>query len=135
MSYLTKAGEVVVYGSGMNRDTSRGKMRPDLIWVPGLIRYAELMARGAELHGERNWEKASTEEELNRFRESAFRHFLQWFNNETDEDHASAVKFNVDGAEMVRERLRAKGRARISEWKAQAASDVPPTEGTPTGLA
>jgi hypothetical protein len=45
--------------------------------------------------------KARGLEEYERFRESAFRHFLQWFNGETDEDHAAAVYFNINGAEYV----------------------------------
>jgi hypothetical protein len=34
------------------------------------------------------------------------RHFLQWFRGETDEDHASAVFFNVNGAEFVKDKMR-----------------------------
>jgi hypothetical protein len=50
--------------------------------------------------------KASGQEELDRFRASAARHFAQWMAGDTDEDHASAVWFNINGAEYVKERLK-----------------------------
>lgn len=106
MSYVTKdSGKRQNYKSGMRRDTQEGKPRYDLIWRPGLKRYAELLARGAEKYGENNWQLANSEEELNRFKQSAFRHFMQWLEGEIDEDHGSAVKFNIDAADMVREKL------------------------------
>lgn len=107
------SGERAQFSTGMHRDITKGKARYDLIIPlgckePMLKRWAELMERGAQKYNERNWEKAKTEEELHRFRESAFRHFLQWFLNEEDEDHAAAILFNVQGAEWVKERLNEK---------------------------
>lgn len=73
---------------------------------PMLVRWAELMGRGAQKYGERNWEKAATEEELARFKASAFRHFVQWFYGmNPEEDHAAAVFFNISGAEYVKARM------------------------------
>ena len=63
------------------------------------------MGRGAEKYSDRNWEKASSKKELNRFKEAAFRHFMQWFDGEMDEDHAAAVFFNISGAEFVKAKL------------------------------
>lgn len=106
LNFTTKdSGERQEFSTGMVRDVSKEKARYDLIWQPGLKRLAELMGRGAAKYSERNWEKAETQQELNRFRESAYRHFMQWFNNEIDEDHMSAVIFNLFGAEMVKEKL------------------------------
>lgn len=105
--FVTKdSGERVQFDSGMRRDTNKGKPRFDLL-VPEkiaykdqlLTRFAELMARGAEKYDARNWEQGIGEEELARFRESAFRHFFQWLCGETDEDHAVATIFNIMGAE------------------------------------
>ena len=62
--------------------------------------------RGAEHYNERNWEKAKTKEEYDKFKESAFRHFIQWFYGETDEDHAASIFFNVQGAEYVKFKLK-----------------------------
>jgi hypothetical protein len=65
-----------------------------------------LMNRGAVKYGDRNWEKANSQEELDRFKASAFRHFMQWMAGEDDEDHASAVMFNLSGAEMVKQKMK-----------------------------
>lgn len=107
--YVTKdSGERAEFDSGMQRDTQTGKPRFDLTWPDGvpyeeqlLVRFAELMARGAEKYTERNWEKASGPEELARFKASAFRHFMQWYGGDRSEDHAVAIFFNVMGFEAT----------------------------------
>lgn len=96
------------YKSGMKRDTNEGKVRYDLVVPenmknPMLRRWADHMTKGAVKYGDRNWEKATGEDELKRFRESAFRHFMQWYMGEIDEDHAAAAYFNIQGAEYVKE--------------------------------
>lgn len=114
MQFETKdSGQRVEFSTGMQRDVSDNKLRFDLIipldQAPGdsvLFRWAALMGRGAKKYGDRNWEKAATDEELQRFRESAFRHFMQWYTGQTDEDHAAAVFFNITGAEYVKGKLR-----------------------------
>jgi hypothetical protein len=100
--------ERVQFDSGMVRDNTKNKPRFDLIWpdcVPYqeqmCYRWAQHMANGAAHYSERNWEKAESKEEIARFRESAMRHFMQWYFGEIDEDHASAVFFNITGYEMV----------------------------------
>ncbi len=104
--FLTKdSGERQEFSTGMKRDVQTGKPRYDLLDREMLKRWAELMARGAEKYGENNWKKAATEEEYERFRASAIRHMFQWLDGELDEDHASAIYFNVAGAEMVRAKL------------------------------
>ena len=99
------SGKRQEFDSGMRRDTQDNKPRYDLIYRPMLTRWAELMGRGAEKYGENNWCKANSEEELKRFKSSAFRHFIQWTNNETDEDHASAVLFNIAAVEYMKHKL------------------------------
>lgn len=110
--YITKdSGKKSKFKTGMVRNISADKARYDLV-IPEksnevmLKRWAELLARGVIAYGARNWEKARTQEELDRFRESAFRHFIQWFSGETDEDHAAAVFFNIQGAEYVKDKIR-----------------------------
>jgi len=106
MKYETKdSGERVEFSSGMRRDTTKGKARYDLIPLQILKRWAELVGRGAEKYGERNWELADSEEELDRFKQSAFRHFIQWMSNEQDEDHALAVFFNIAAYETIKEKI------------------------------
>lgn len=118
MPYETKfTGDTQEFSGGMRRDSQASKPRFDLI-VPAdqpygetlLHRWASLLARGAEHYGERNWEKAAGDEELQRFRASAFRHFMQWYTGQTDEDHAAAVLFNINGAEYVKGRRPPPGR-------------------------
>lgn len=104
------SGKRVTFTTGMNRDVNDGKIRYELTMPLGIVnhmfkRWAELMTRGALKYTARNWEKASTQEELDRFRESAFRHFMQWFDGDTDEDHAAAIFFNVQGVEFVKEKM------------------------------
>lgn len=95
--YITKdSGKRIKYDSGFNRDIQEGKPRYDLIPGELLKRLADLYARGAEKYGDDNWQKACTEEEYNRFKASAWRHFMSWDNNwDTDEDHAIAVIWNI----------------------------------------
>lgn len=97
------------FAGGMVRDTETGKPRFDLLY-PSLMPYqrqmltrvAALMARGAEKYGDRNWEKASDEAALSRYRSSGMRHHVQHLAGETDEDHAAAVIFNLIGEEYVK---------------------------------
>ncbi len=107
--FVTKdSGQREQFESGMVRDVEVDKPRYDLIgWGWKLIkRWAELVGRGAIKYGELNFEKASTETELKRFKSSAMRHMVQWAMGETDEDHAAAVCFNLAGYEAVKEKLR-----------------------------
>lgn len=109
-SWITKdSGKRQEFSTGMKRDTTENKPRYDLIPRFMLKRWAGLMERGAQKYDARNWEKAETVEELNRFKESAYRHFMQWMDNDMDEDHASAVLFNVAGVELVKMKLKQKG--------------------------
>lgn len=96
MSFETKdSGERVEFASGMVRDVQTGKPRYDLIPLGPLRRLAELYGRGAEKYGDSNWQLASSNVELARFKASAFRHLMQLLEGETDEDHGAAVVFNV----------------------------------------
>lgn len=106
------SGKREEYDSGMRRDTQEGKPRFDLLLVPGvpfeaqfLTRLAALLERGATKYGERNWQKANSVEELERFVASGMRHMVQWATGEVDEDHAAAVAFNLMAAEYVKWKL------------------------------
>ena len=99
------SGQRVAYASGMVRDVADDKPRYDLIPVMPHRRLAELYARGAVKYGDRNWQKANSAEELARFRGSAERHFMQWKNGETDEDHAIAVVWNIYAALWLEAKL------------------------------
>lgn len=106
LHFQTKdSGQRESYASGMVRDTSDGKPRYDLIDRSMLRRWADLMERGAVKYGDHNWKHANSPEEAERFRASAFRHFVQWLDGERDEDHAAAVFFNIAAHEFVLTRL------------------------------
>lgn len=107
MTFETKdSGKREEFTSGMVRDVTEGKTNFALVADgPLLERWAALLTRGAVKYEKRNWMKASGEAEYDRFRESAFRHFMQWYRGDNDEDHAAAVVFNINGAEYVDEKL------------------------------
>jgi hypothetical protein len=91
------------FDSGMVRDVTTDKINYALaLDGPLFERYARHLTLGARKYAERNWMKASGAAELKRFRESALRHFWQWWNGETDEDHFAACVFNLNGAEYVK---------------------------------
>jgi hypothetical protein len=105
------SGERKQFESGMVRDTVEGKI--DYARVadgPMLKRWADHITKGAVKYpdtkpGVPNWTLAGGEEEYVRFKKSAFRHFMQWYNGDRDEDHGAATFFNINGAEFTREKL------------------------------
>jgi hypothetical protein len=108
-TYITKdSGERMQFYSGMQRDKQTGKPRYDLCDKGMYKRWAELMGRGADKYGENNWRKANSQEELDRFKASAERHLISWLSGEEDEDHASAVIFNIAAYEATKVKLQNK---------------------------
>ena len=107
------SGEREEFESGMVRDVTEGKVDYSLIFDgPMAKRWAEHLTKGQIKYpdpvlGQANWMRAQGLAEKIRFRKSACRHFVQWLMGYTDEDHASAIFFNVNGVEYVNERLRA----------------------------
>ena len=100
-SYTIKdSGERQQFSTGMQRD-SQDKINYSLVPLFIRKRLAEHLTKGAKKYEKRNWEKACTKEELERFLESSERHFNDWLSGKDDEDHVSALIFNLCGAEMV----------------------------------
>lgn len=113
---INDSGSRQTFSTGMQRDDC-DKIRYDLIYMPMLTRWADHMTKGAKKYSPNNWLKAETPEELSRFMESSFRHFVQWFTNANDgEDHASACWFNICGAEMVKQKLGANWKELLSNY-------------------
>lgn len=103
---IKDSGERIQFASGMQRDVTEDKINWSLVADgPMLKRYAIHLTNGAKKYAVRNWMQANGQEELDRFRESAFRHFMQWYFGDTDEDHAAAIVFNINGALYCTERL------------------------------
>ena len=108
MSHLLKdSGQRQQFDSGMVRDTTTDKIDYSLaLDGPMFERLAVHLTKGAQKYSKRNWMQANGQAELDRFRESAIRHFIQWLHGDTDEDHAAAVFFNVNGYEYVQDGTR-----------------------------
>jgi len=103
---IKDSGKRIEFDSGMVRDITDDKIDYTLaLDGPMFERYARHLTDGAKKYDKRNWLKASGQEELDRFKESALRHMIQWLRGDTDEDHAAAIWFNVNGVEMVKEKL------------------------------
>ena len=100
---IKDSGKREEFAGGMVRDVTDDKIDYTLaLDGPMFKRYAEHLTKGAKKYGKRNWLLGSGQEVHERFKESALRHFLQWLAGETDEDHASAVWFNINGAERTK---------------------------------
>jgi len=96
MAETKNSWDNITYESWFKRENKETENKPryDLIPRDVLKRIAELYTRGAKIYGDDNWSKARWEE-LNTFKQSAFRHFIQWMEGETDEEHGIAVIWNV----------------------------------------
>jgi len=112
MDYTTKnSGDNLTSASWMVRENKAGKPRYDLIPLWQLKKLAELYARWAEIYWDRNWEKWAGKD-LDMFKQSAFRHFIQWQNWENDEDHWSAVIWNIMWYEHCKTKFNVSGIAK-----------------------
>ena len=92
MTEIKDSGYREEFSTGSKRDTNDGKPRYDLLSPIALKRVAMHTANGAKKYGERNWEKGQP---LNRFIESLERHLQCLKVGLEDEDHASAVAWNI----------------------------------------
>lgn len=101
---IKDSGKREQFASGMQRDTAEGKTDYGLVRDgPMYERWAEHLRKGAVKYGKANWLKGRGQVELDRARESALRHFEQWYRGDVDEDHASAVFFNINQAERLKQ--------------------------------
>ena len=92
---IKSSGEKQVYESGYQRDTAKGKVRYDLIPLGPLKQLAEHYTNGAELYGDSNWKLAKGNEEILRFKASAWRHFVAFMEGQGDENHGIAAVWNL----------------------------------------
>jgi len=102
---ILDSGQRKVFSTGMQRDSCE-KIRYDLIPLFMLDRFAEHLTKGAKKYSPNNWHKAETKEEMERFIQSLGRHIMAYLKGEEEEDHFSAILFNLCGIEMVRAKLR-----------------------------
>lgn len=102
--------EYEVLDSGARKQGPGGMMKeatdkpwPTTIDTGFLWRLASHMTKGAKKYSRDNWRNAASVEELDGFRDSAFRHLLQWLQGDLDEDHAMALVANVMMYEATKE--------------------------------
>lgn len=107
-----------VYHGGGKREENGTRPRFDLLWTESqpmerqmLHRDAVWYQKGAEKYGERNWERFNGEAELVRAQASLGRHQAAFQLGLTDEDHAAAIRANVQFIEYIREQLADKEQA------------------------
>ena len=106
MAHIKDSGKRQSYPSGMVRDVQDGKVMYTLIRKgPMYKRWAEHLTEGVKKYGKDNWTLANSQEEMDRFYESACRHFEQWLAGEDDEDHAAACIFNINAVEYLKGKL------------------------------
>jgi hypothetical protein len=113
LSYAVKdSGQRQQFDSGSLRDTTTGKVDYSRVLDGPLFERLAAHLTAAETKypdyapGKPNWTLISTEEELVRYRKSAVRHFWQWYRGDTDEDHFAATVFNLNGAELIKQKQR-----------------------------
>lgn len=110
-SYVVKdSGQRRTFSSGMVRDSGDKVRYNRVLDGPMFRRWAAHLHKGAVKYpdvapGVPNWTLAGGAEELQRAKESAFSHFIQWLAGDIDEDHAAAVFFNINLAEYCKERI------------------------------
>ncbi len=103
---LKDSGKREEYKSGMVRDVVGDKIDYSLIYDgPMLKRWAEHLTAGGRKYSKRNWLLANGKEELDRFKESAARHFHEWMTNSSKEDSAAGVFFNINAFEYLKDKL------------------------------
>ena len=86
------SGKQQAFSTGSKRNTREGKGRFDLIPTYPLRRLARHYENGAVKYEPRNWERGQP---LSRYLDSACRHWVAVLEGLTDEDHASAVSWNM----------------------------------------
>jgi hypothetical protein len=96
------SGQRQEFATGSRRDSQDGKGRYDLLPPEAIRRYAQLLERGADVYGGRNWELGQP---FSRVLSSMLRHAFQAAAGQDDEDHLAAVIFNAAALITFQERI------------------------------
>lgn len=86
------SGSRDTYPTGAQRDNGGNKGRMDLIATQGLLRLSKLYEAGAKKYSDNNWQKGMN---ISRYCDGAMRHLVKYMAGCDDEDHLSAVAWNV----------------------------------------
>ena len=99
-------GDLETFDSGAKREPKLHKSRPDLICPFTLDALGYHLGLGAIKHGARNWEQGLPDDS---YLQSLARHYVDLIQGKLDEDHASAMLFNLMGLRRNAETGRAGG--------------------------
>ena len=87
------------------REDKSNKIDPTLIPISMIRRVAEHYTKWAKTVWEWNW-LWFNKEQWNWCKASAYRHFLSWLAWEEDEDHMSALVFNLFAYEVLKSKFK-----------------------------
>jgi len=85
------------------REDKSNKIRYDLLPLEQLTKLALHYTNWCKLHWDRNWEWGNMEF-ADKCKQSAWRHFVQRQSGASDEDHASALIFNIRAYEFLKDK-------------------------------
>ena len=103
MDEIKYSGVDEVFDTGAKREVKGGKGRFDLLPPRALKRLAIHFENGGKNHGDRNWEKGIP---LHSYVDSGFRHFNEFMEGKTDENHLNACMWNLTCLVETIERIR-----------------------------
>jgi len=86
---------------GATREDKADKVDYSLIPTQMLTRLAKHYSEWGKVHWDFNWLQGN-EEYRRDMKKSAFRHFIQWFEWQKDEDHAMALVWNIFSYETLK---------------------------------
>jgi len=81
--------------NGGNRDSAEDKLDYTLLPIPALNRITQHYVNGLKKYGRDNWKKLSTPDDIERYKQSMFRHLIQYLEGQDNEDHLAAVVWNA----------------------------------------
>jgi hypothetical protein len=94
MKYLSLERECVNKNGG-NRDSAEGKLDYTLVPIPSLNRLVRHYQNGLKKYGRGNWQLLNEPADIERYKQSMYRHLIQYLSGENNEDHLAAVAWNA----------------------------------------
>lgn len=88
-----KKNNLIQHKDGFLREDKQDKIDYTLIPLDVLHALAKHYTDGATKHGRDNWKKNT---DMSSFERSAYRHFISLLNGDQDEDHYSALVWNIN---------------------------------------
>jgi hypothetical protein len=95
VSVTTSGNGMHVNENGGNRDSAEDKLDYTLLPIPALNRITQHYVNGMKKYKRDNWKKLSTPEDIERYKQSMFRHLIQYLEGQDNEDHLAAVVWNA----------------------------------------